>query len=92
MLKCAINVKVEMLKNMEARAAAYYWKNLFLGYWNYGFLLRGREGNPPNNLLNYGYSVLRAVVARSLVSSGLLPIMGIHHHNRYNAYLFTDDI
>lgn len=47
---------------------------------------------PPNNLLNYGYAILRAVVARALVSSGLLPTLGIHHHNRYNAYCLADDI
>ena len=47
---------------------------------------------PPNNLLNYGYAILRALVARALVSSGLLPTLGIHHHNRYNAYCLADDI
>lgn len=47
---------------------------------------------PPNNLLNYGYAILRAVIARSLVSAGLLPTLGIHHHNRYNAYCLADDI
>lgn len=75
--------------NLEGRAAAYYWKNLFPA--TPGFT-RGREGPPPNNLLNYGYAILRAVVARALVSSGLLPCMGIHHHNRYNAYPLADDI
>ena len=45
-----------------------------------------------NNLLNYGYAILRAVIARALVSSGLLPTLGIHHHNRYNAYCLADDI
>ncbi len=53
---------------------------------------REREGVPPNNLLNYGYAILRAVVARALVISGLLPTLGIHHHNRYNAYCLADDI
>lgn len=53
---------------------------------------RDREGVPPNNLLNYGYAILRAVVARALVTSGLLPTLGIHHHNRYNAYCLADDI
>lgn len=53
---------------------------------------RDREGIPPNNLLNYGYAILRAVVARALVTSGLLPTLGIHHHNRYNAYCLADDI
>ncbi len=47
---------------------------------------------PPNNLLNYGYAILRAVIARALVGSGLLPTLGIHHHNRYNAYCLADDI
>ena len=68
--------------NLEARAAAYYWKSLFP---NIDGFTRDRDGVPPNNLLNYGYSILRAVVARGLVISGLLPTFGIHHHNRYNA-------
>lgn len=75
--------------NLEARAAAYYWKTLFAHI--VGFT-RDRDGIPPNNLLNYGYAILRAVIARSLVSSGLLPTLGIHHHNRYNAYCLADDI
>jgi len=77
-------------KNYEGRAAAYYWKNLFNDYQE-GFV-RGRFEAEPNNLLNYGYAILRAVVARSLVASGLLPTLGIHHHNRYNAYALADDI
>lgn len=75
--------------NLEARAAAFYWKTLFHDI--KGFT-REREGLPPNNLLNYGYAILRAVIARSLVTSGLLPTLGIHHHNRYNAYCLADDI
>ncbi len=75
--------------NMEARAAAYYWKMLFPD--NPGFI-RGQYEDYPNNLLNYGYAILRAVVARALVGSGLLPTIGIHHHNRYNAYCLADDI
>ena len=84
----ASEVKSGDSENMEARAAAYYWKNLFPVD---GFT-RDRNGIPPNNLLNYGYAILRAVVARGLVSSGLLPTLGIHHHNRYNAYCLADDI
>ncbi len=84
----AADVKSGDLDNMEARAAAYYWRNLFKIE---GFT-RDREGMPPNNLLNYGYAILRAVVARGLVTSGLLPTLGIHHHNRYNAYCLADDI
>lgn len=76
--------------NLEGRAAAYYWRHLF-GQHIEGFV-RDREGIPPNNLLNYGYAILRAIIARALVSSGLLPTLGIHHHNRYNAYCLADDI
>lgn len=75
--------------NLEGRAAVFYWKNLFPDV--EGFT-REREGVAPNNMLNYGYAILRAVIARSLVSSGLLPTLGIHHHNRYNAYCLADDI
>lgn len=77
-------------ENMEGRAAAYYWKYLF-GQHIDGFT-RDRDGIPPNNVLNYGYAILRAITARALVSSGLLPTLGIHHHNRYNAYCLADDI
>ena len=85
----ADNIKSGDPDNIEARAAAYYWKNLFAHI--QGFT-RDRDGIPPNHLLNYGYAILRATVARSLVISGLLPTLGIHHHNRYNAYCLADDI
>lgn len=85
----AENVRSGDPDNLEARAAAYYWKYLFDDI--EGFT-REREGVAPNNLLNYGYAILRAVVARGLVASGVLPTLGIHHHNRYNAYCLADDI
>lgn len=85
----ADNVKSGDPENLEARAAAYYWKGIFADIEDF---TREREGIPPNNLLNYGYAILRAVVARALVISGLLPTLGIHHHNRYNAYCLADDI
>ena len=94
-LKCsnmevwAKEVKSGDTENLEGRAAAYYWQNLF-GEID-GFR-RNRDGVPPNNLLNYGYAILRAVVARALVGSGMIPTLGIHHHNRYNAYCLADDI
>jgi len=75
--------------NYEGRAAAYYWKNIFPFEEDF---IRDREGEAPNQLLNYGYAILRAVVARGLVASGLLPTLGIHHHNKYNAYCLADDI
>jgi CRISPR-associated protein Cas1 len=89
MLAWVGQVKSGDSENLEGRAAAYYWDNMFPTI--EGFR-RGREEIPPNNLLNYGYAVLRAVIARSLVASGLLPTLGIHHHNRYNAYCLADDI
>ena len=75
--------------NFEARAAYYYWQNLFGDIDDF---TRERYGSFPNNLLNYGYAILRGIVARALVSSGLLPTLGIHHHNRYNTYCLADDI
>jgi CRISPR-associated protein Cas1 len=89
----------EALKNMvrkvlsgdsdqrESKAARVYWSRLF----DFPFR-REREGDWPNSLLNYGYSLIRAMMARSLAASGLLPLIGIHHHNRYNAYCLADDI
>ena len=85
----AKNVRSGDPDNFEARAAFYYWQNLF---GNIDDFTRERDGCFPNNLLNYGYAILRGIVARALVSSGLLPTLGIHHHNRYNAYCLADDI
>jgi CRISPR-associated protein Cas1 len=75
--------------NLEGRAAAYYWNNIFI---EINHFRRARYGDAPNNLLNYGYAVLRAIVARSLVGSGLFPAIGIHHRNKYNPYCLADDI
>ena len=81
------NVKSDDNDNREGAAARAYWPELF----GVGFI-RERYGDPPNNLLNYGYAVLRAAVARALAGSGLLSTLGIHHHNRYNAFCLADDI
>jgi CRISP-associated protein Cas1 len=89
MLAWAADVKSGDSDNLEARAAAFYWRNLFTDRPDF---VRDREGEMPNNLLNYGYAILRAVVARALVASGMLPTLGIHHRNRYNAYCLADDI
>lgn len=75
--------------NLEARAAAFYWERIFTTLEQFK---RHRFGGPPNNLLNYGYAILRAVVARSLVASGLIPSIAIHHRNKYNPYCLADDI
>lgn len=74
--------------NIEGRAASFYWKQLFNDY----YFVRKRDGVEPNSHLNYCYAVLRSIVARSLVSSGLLPTIGIYHRNKYNAYCLADDI
>lgn len=76
-------------ENLEARAAIYYWRNIFPEFTRFS---RNPEGDAPNSLLNYGYAIVRAMTARSLVGAGLLPTLGIHHHNRYNAYCLADDI
>ena len=89
MVAWANDVKSGDSDNLEGRAAAYYWKSVFPAMERF---VRDREGDAPNNLLNYGYAIVRAVVARALVASGLLPTLGIHHHNRYNAYCLADDV
>jgi CRISPR-associated protein Cas1 len=89
LLNLAKKVKSGDSDNCEAQAANYYWKNIFPDFLQFK---RFREGEPPNNLLNYGYAILRAVVARNLVGSGLLPTLGIFHRNQYNAYCLADDI
>lgn len=83
----ARQVKSGDSENLEARAARFYWPRLFGDTFT-----RARFGNAPNHLLNYGYTVLRAAVARALTGSGLLPTLGIHHHNKYNAFCLADDI
>lgn len=74
--------------NQEGLAARHYWKHLFAPQ----HFERDRFGLSPNQFLNYGYAILRAATARALVGSGLLPTLGIHHHNRYNAFCLADDI
>lgn len=80
-------VKSGDTSNEEGKAAKRYWNILFSKNFR-----RERFGNFPNSWLNYGYAILRAATARSLTGSGLLPTLGIHHHNKYNAYCLADDI
>lgn len=82
-----MNVKSGDSDNREGVAAKLYW-GLLMGK----EFVRGRELSSPNNLLNYGYTLLRAAVARSLMGSGLMPAFGIFHRNRYNAFPLADDI
>lgn len=88
MLIWADSVKSGDADNLEGRAAAFYWKTLFVD--NPRFT-RGDE-DIVNVMLNYGYAIVRAIVARALVGAGLIPTLGIHHHNRYDAYCLADDI
>lgn len=81
------NVKSGDSDNREGIAAKIYWNELFGDDF-----IRQREGSSPNNLLNYGYTLLRAAVARALMGSGLFPAFGIFHRNRYNAFPLADDI
>jgi CRISPR-associated protein Cas1 len=89
LLNLAKQVKSGDSDNCEAQAATYYWKRVFPDFLEFR---RERYGPPPNNLLNYGYAILRALVARSLVASGLLPTLGIHHRNQYTSYCLADDM
>lgn len=73
--------------NVEAQAARFYWPALFGKEFR-----REREGDAPNGLLNYGYMVVRAAVARALCGAGLHPSLGLHHANKYNAFALADDL
>ncbi|MDR2205719.1 MAG: type II CRISPR-associated endonuclease Cas1 [Flavobacteriaceae bacterium] len=81
------NVKSGDSTNMEGIAAQHYWKYLISSDF-----LRARFGESPNPLFNFGYSVLRSIVARTIVETGLLPVLGIFHKNKYNAYCLADDL
>lgn len=81
------NVKSGDSDNREGVSAKLYWKELFGNDF-----VRHRDGDAPNNMLNYGYILLRAAVARALMGSGLFPAFGIFHRNRYNAFPLADDI
>lgn len=89
LMSMAKQVKSGDIENKEGHAAAFYWRRLFdpeLGF------KRGRYEDGPNKLLNYGYAILRAVVARSICGSGMLCALGIHHRNKYNPFCLADDI
>ena len=90
LLQFANDVNSGDTNNLEGRAAAVYWKTIYSGLIQ--DFTRDRFGMYPNNLLNYAYAIIRATVARSLVGSGLLPTLGIHHRNKYNAYCLADDV
>jgi len=85
------NLKEKVLsgdsKNCESQAAAFYWKQIYGGKF-----VRSRDPETPNAQLNFGYAILRSIVARALTASGMFPSIGIHHKNKYNAFCLADDI
>lgn len=74
--------------NVEARAGRIYWRALFRD----PAFRRRRIGGGRNNALNYGYAILRSLVARHLCGAGLHPGLGIYHHNRYDPFCLADDV
>jgi len=87
--------------NREAQASRVYWSAWLVNVEDptsrdrqgaEAAFQRNPDGEPPNALLNYGYAILRAAVARALVAAGLLPALGLHHHNRANAFCLADDL
>lgn len=89
LFRYANEVKSGDSRNIEAKAAAYYWSRIFPGL---PYFLRDRAGEIPNNLLNFGYSILLSLVARSLVSAGLHPARGVFHKNKYNPFCLASDV
>lgn len=87
MLDYKQNVKSGDITNMEGIAAQHYWKYLISPDF-----IRSRTGDSPNQFFNFGYIVLRSMVARAIVDTGLLPVLGIFHKNKYNPYCLADDL
>lgn len=84
----AVSVRSGDPDNVEAQAARLYWPALF----DSADFLRDPALPDQNRYLNYGYAILRAIVARAICASGLHPGLGIHHHHRNNAYCLADDL
>jgi CRISPR-associated protein Cas1 len=82
------SIKIGDPENKEAQASKLYWQH----YVSQLEFRRQRHGSAPNNLLNYGYAILRAAIARAVVAAGLNPSIGVHHHNKYNAFCLADDL
>lgn len=82
------NVKNGDPRNCEGLAAREYWKY----HTPETDFKRLRQGAMPNAALDYGYAVLRAATARALTGSGLSCLIGLHHHNQYNAFTLADDV
>lgn len=73
-------------KNVEARAARFYWSHLFKDF------IRSDEGDVRNAMLNYGYACIRAAIARAVAATGFIPSLGLHHDGHLNAFNLVDDL
>lgn len=83
-------IKLGDSTNREAQASIYYWKNIFTD--KITKFNRDKNGNYPNNLLNYGYMILRSMMSKNIVSSGLSPTIGLFHKNQFNTFCLADDL
>lgn len=93
LLSLARRVRSGDPENIEAQASRIYWPVLFAsGPLREPFRRSPGGGKPPNNLLDYGYAIMRAAVARAIVGAGMLPMLGIKHENRSNAFCLADDL
>lgn len=88
LLRLAAAIKDGDPENTEGTAARFYFSAIA----PHPEFTRTQTGGMPNAALNYGYAILRAAMARSLIGSGLLCLAGIHHHNQYNPFCLADDI
>lgn len=84
----AKKLTIQNTNTSEATASRFFWRHLF----EKSKFTRNPDGDPPNNLLNYGYSILRAATTRALIGSGLLPQISFKHHNKYNPLPLADDV
>lgn len=90
LINCFNKVQTADKTNREAIASAYYWKNIFKPKINN--FIRDKNGLYPNDLLNYGYSILRSIITKNIVSTGLNPSLGIFHKNKFNVFCLSDDL
>lgn len=72
--------------NREGQAAALYWRTL------YGTTFTRDDTTPLNAALNYGYAILRGIIARDIAATGFIPCFGLHHNNQLNAFNLADDL
>jgi len=73
-------------KNVEARAARFYWSQLFRDF------TRSDESDIRNAMLSYGYACVRAAIARAVAATGFIPSLGLHHDGHLNAFNLVDDL